>query len=98
MIYLKVNIDYLKSEIERELPEIKVVTTEGTYLLWLDFNALNLSQSELDRIIQDEAKLWLNTGTSFGFGGEGFQRVNMATHREVIEKAVKQLIEAFKKQ
>lgn len=97
LIYLKENIDYLKSELERELPEIKVVCTEGTYLLWLDFNALNLSQAELDRIIQDDAKLWLNTGTSFGFGGEGFQRVNMATHREVIERAVKQLIEAFKK-
>lgn len=94
--YFNDNIDFVRSALVEELPKVKIANTEGTYLLWLDFNAYNLHPSELDRMIQDDAKLWLNSGPSFGYGGEGFQRLNIATHRKVLKQAVTQLIEAFK--
>jgi len=96
LLYLKGNIDYFKTTIEQEIPEIKVIVSEGTYLVWIDFNALNLTQHDLDKLMQDSAKLWLNSGTTFGYGGEGFQRINMATHRTIIEQATKQLVDAIK--
>ena len=94
--YFSDNITYVRTELENKLPKIKIADTQGTYLLWLDFNAYNLTQVELDRIIQDNAKLWLNSGTAFGYGGEGFQRLNIATHRSLLEQAITQLVDAFK--
>jgi len=96
LIVIKENIDYVRTELAVKCPKIIITDIEGTYLLWLDFNAYNLPPSELERIIQQDAKLWLNSGTTFGFGGEGFQRLNVATQRYVLEQAVAQLVEAFK--
>jgi len=70
------------------------VEPEGTYLLWLDFRALGLTDRELDDLIVNKAKLWLDAGTMFGAGGTGFQRVNIACPRSLLEQAMKQLKEA----
>lgn len=94
--YFKDNIDFVRTELETKLPKIRIADTQGTYLLWLDFSAYNLHQFELDEIIQNDAKLWLNSGSAFGYGGEGFQRLNIATHRKVLEQAVAQLVDTFK--
>ena len=90
-VYLKGNLDYARSFIDRELPGISLVEPEGTYLLWLDFRALGMSDEELDRFILNDAKLWLDNGSMFGPEGEGFQRINIACPRAILEKAFAQL-------
>ncbi len=67
---------------------------EGTYLLWVDFNALQLSEEELEDLILQKARLWLDAGTMFGPEGSGFQRINIACQRETLVKALEQLKEA----
>jgi cystathionine beta-lyase len=73
-----------------------LVEPEGTYLLWLDFSAYGLEQSELDRRVTEAAKLWLDGGPMFGPGGEGFQRLNAACPKSILLDALGRLEKAFK--
>ena len=95
-LYIKKNIDFTKQFIEKKLPQVRVMNSEGTYLLWLDFSALGLSDSEIDDIIVNKAKVWLDRGTMFGPEGEFYQRINVATPRPVLEDALNRISEAFK--
>lgn len=92
--YVSENIVYTKQFIEDRLPHVKLVETEGTYLLWLDFRNLNLSESELEDLIIKKAKLWLDSGKIFGTAGKGFQRINVACPRKVLEEALTRLEQA----
>ena len=73
---------------------IKLIEPQGTYLVWLDCNALGLSDSELHEFVLNKAKLWLDDGSIFGVGGEGFERVNIACPRSVLKTAFDRLLAA----
>lgn len=93
--YLQGNMNFLEQYLKENLPKVIFIKPEGTYLAWLDFNEYNLSCEELeDRIIKD-AKLWLNSGPMFGPEGKGFQRINVACPRSILEKGLEQLKTAF---
>ena len=94
--YLECNIAYVKDFLNENLPNIKLVEPEGTYLLWLDFHGTGLSNSQIKEKIEKGAKLWLDHGDMFGLGGECFERINIACPRAILEQAMKQLSEAFK--
>ncbi|HOK42364.1 MAG TPA: MalY/PatB family protein [Thermoclostridium caenicola] len=89
--YLKGNLDYLREFLEQRLPRIKLVEPEGTYLVWLDCSALGLDDNALEDFIVNKARLWLDSGTMFGAGGEGFQRINIACPRAILEQALTRL-------
>lgn len=95
--YLEGNLDLIRSFLLERLPEVRLVEPEGTYLIWLDFNQLGLSERELDDLITNKAKLWLNSGAIFGRDGAGFQRVNIACPRATIKKMLLQLEKAIHK-
>lgn len=90
-VYLMENLSFVRSFLAERLPQVKLVEPQGTYLGWLDFNELGLSEAELEKLIVSDAKLWLDGGTMFGEEGKGFQRINIACPREVLEKAFLQL-------
>jgi cystathionine beta-lyase len=96
MVYLGKNLEFLRGFIKEKLPEVRLVEPEGSYLVWLDFKALGLSQEELDDLIVQKAHLWLNSGTIFGSGGEGFQRLNIACPQKTLEAALVRLETAIK--
>ena len=85
--YLKGNLDFVRDYLERELPQIKLIEPEGTYLIWLDFRGLSLCERELEELIVKKAGLWLDNGAIFGRTGAGFQRINIATNRSVLKEA-----------
>ena len=93
--YLVGNIDYLKSFITKQLPSVSLVEPEGTYLMWLDFRKLGLPPKELDRFMLEKAGLWLNDGTAFGAGGEGFMRMNIACPQATLQEALERLARAI---
>ena len=86
--YVKENIEFVKQYVEEQLPGVNMVEHEGTYLVWLDFRETGLSVEELDDKIINQAKLWLDSGKIFGSCGEGFQRINVACPRKVLEEAM----------
>lgn len=94
--YLLENINYVDTFLKEKLPKIKLIYPEGTYLLWLDFNELNLSDDKIEEIMLNEAKLWLDNGKMFGESGKGFQRLNIAVPREKLKYALENLEKAFK--
>jgi cysteine-S-conjugate beta-lyase len=93
--YIDKNIQYIKEYISSNLSQIKVMDIEGTYLLWLDFSALNLEQKELIKFLEENAKLWFNDGSIFGVSGKGFVRMNCATQIDIIKQALDQLNSAL---
>ncbi|MCP3032771.1 PatB family C-S lyase [Halobacillus sp. A1] len=94
---LEANRDYVMEKFHSETSSIRVVPTEGTYLLWLDCRALNLTHTELKSFMQKQAKVGLNDGGSFGEEGQGFMRINIAAPHELIEDGVNRIIEAVQK-
>lgn len=70
------------------MPQITPGVLEGTYLAWLDFRKLGLSAEKLEEMIVHKARLWLDDGRMFGKSGEGFQRVNAACPRKILEEAL----------
>ena len=92
--YLLDNLNFLRDYLETNIPQIKLIEPEGTYLIWLDCSALGLEDKELEKFIVEKAKLWLDSGYIFGKEGEGFQRINIACPRETLKKALEQLKEA----
>lgn len=86
--YVQDNIAFTKNYVEENLPGVTMVEHEGTYLVWLDFRGTGLSVDQLEHLIIHEAKLWLDSGTIFGECGKGFQRINVACPRSVLNEAL----------
>jgi cystathionine beta-lyase len=64
-------------------------------MIWLDCRAMGLEGEELQRFFVDRAGVGMNEGSSFGPGGEGFMRMNLACQRSVVEKALRQIESAI---
>ena len=93
--YIWENLLFMEDHIRRNIPQIKMVHPEGTYLAWLDFNGLGLSDEERKDLIEKKAKLWLNDGAMFGPEGKGFERVNAACPRVILQEAMDRLTKAL---
>ncbi|SHL08522.1 MULTISPECIES: MalY/PatB family protein [unclassified Fibrobacter] len=93
--YLKGNIDFVDKFVKENLPGVKLVPMEATYLAWLDFKGTGLSTTQVDDLIRNKARLWLNSGTLFGKTGECFQRVNLACPRRILEEALNRIKKAL---
>ena len=86
--YVKANVEFAREYIRDNLKNVKLMDIEGTYLIWLDFRETGLTAKELDDLIINKAKLWLNSGRIFGKVGEGFQRINVACPRTTLKEAL----------
>ena len=93
--YLEANYQRTREFLQRELPKVKLIEPEGTYLIWLDFRAYGMTDTRLDDIIINKANLWLDSGHIFGEGGSGFQQINIACPCATLEKGLKSLAAAF---
>ncbi|MEG1284445.1 MAG: PatB family C-S lyase [Romboutsia sp.] len=95
LIYIEGNIEYIINFCNENIPQIKPNKPDCTYLMWLDCKELGLEGDKLVDFFINEAKLGLNDGRSFGQGGEGYMRLNIACSRLLLEKAMNQLKEAI---
>lgn len=79
-----------------EIPGVKSMQMEATYLAWVDFEDTGLSNQDCLNRIEKDARIAVNHGPTFGKGGESFLRFNFATPRSRIEEAIERLQKAFK--
>ena len=93
--YLTENINFLESYLNNNIPQIKMIRPEGTYLVWLDCSELDLKGKDIKDFMIEDAKIGLNDGRMFGAGGDGFMRINVACPMQVLEKALTQLKKAI---
>ena len=74
----------MKEFCESHLPQFPLTILEGTYLVWMDCSALHKNSGEIEQLLLEKAKLWLNEGTMYGANGETFMRWNIACPRSVL--------------
>ena len=89
------NINFTREFLAKNMPKVRLIEPEGTFLLWLDFSKLGLSDAEIDDLIVQKAKVWLDRGTMFGPEGEFYQRINVATPRPLLEEALTRISKAL---
>ncbi len=93
--YLGGNLDLVRDFVKGRLPGVRLVEPQGTYLAWLDFRALGLTASELEKLMLEKARVWLDEGYIFGSGGEGFERVVLACPRKILREALERIASAL---
>lgn len=87
--YLHANYLHMIDFCESHLPQFPIATLEGTYLVWMDCRILGIPSERLGQRLRQEAKLWLNDGTMYGPGGEGFMRWNIACPRLTLDEGLR---------
>lgn len=87
--YLQQNRDILIKEFLGTKSSVQ--NMEGTYLAWLDCRNLNLSCEQIEKLFLKKAGVWLHKGSTFGIGGEGYMRLNLACPQQRLKKAIKQI-------
>ena len=93
--YVWNNYQYLDDFFKTNLPKVKVMKPEATFLIWLDFSEYGMSDKELLKFVIEKAKVGLNNGGKFGTGGDGWLRLNIGCSRSVLEEALKRIGKAF---
>ena len=88
------HINYVVDVFGKET-KIKVMKPQGTYLIWLDFSAYDISDEELRKLLRDEAKVILNRGLDFGEEGALHARLNVAMPTSVLEEVCQRIIATF---
>jgi cystathionine beta-lyase len=89
--YLQGNLEFLLKYFTERITKIKVVKPQGTYLVWLDCRDLGMDDMTLRSFMRDKVKVGLDDGFLFGTGGSGFQRINIACPRALLEEALRRL-------
>ena len=91
MEYLQGNLDFLIKYVSVNLPKVPVMVAEATYLVWLEFKNYAVESQELHKKLKYPGKIWLDQGYMFGTAGEGFERINIACPRSVLEEGLKRI-------
>jgi cystathionine beta-lyase len=113
--YIDGNHDFAERYIKSNIPMIKWVKPEGTYLAWLDVSAVAQKinaraeaeaaskkegqrvtpETVVERFFVKNARVHMNQGASYGVGGANHMRMNLATSRKLIEKALSNIAKAL---
>jgi cysteine-S-conjugate beta-lyase len=92
--YIDHNIDFVIDYCSKMIPEVIPVQPEATYMIWLDCRKFGMSGKELQNFFVNRAGIGMNEGSTFGPGGEGFMRMNLATPHQTVMKAMEQIEKA----
>ena len=95
--YIWENILFCIDYTEKNLPGVKIIRPQGTYLVWMDYRGTGLSFKEIEDLINVKARVWLDDGSIFGKEGEGFERINVACPRAVLAEALERIKGVFLK-
>ncbi len=96
MDYLAGTRDMVRDYLQQHLPQIKMVESEGTYLLWLDCREMGLNDKQLKDFFVQKAGVGMSPGTMFGAGGSGHMRMNIGAPRSLIKQALENISAALR--
>ena len=92
--YLECNIRFVEEYCLKNIPQIRPLRPQASFLVWLDCRKLGLSHEELTDLFVNKAGLALNDGEMFNPGGGGFMRLNIGTPRDILKEAMDKLLDA----
>ena len=93
--YVEGNIDFLTGYCRENMPKIKPLRPQASFLVWLDCRSLGLDHDQLIDLFINKAGLALNDGEMFNPGGQGFMRLNVGTPRTILKSALDRLHKAI---
>lgn len=97
--YIQGNREIVTDFMAKEIPQIKLIESEATYLLWLDCRDYckkrGINSEELEADIRKNAQVFISKGSIYGDAGEGFLRMNIACPKATLQEALKRLKEYF---
>jgi len=93
--YISKNFKLLETRLEQEFETLRMVPAEATYLAWIDFHKTGMTDEKIKEKLIHKAGLGLSHGPIFGTGGSGFQRMNLAAPKRIINLAIDQLKKTF---
>ncbi|HGM3507884.1 TPA: MalY/PatB family protein [Clostridioides difficile] len=93
--YLDNNIKFIDEYLKENLPKVKLVYPEGTYLAWLNFTAYGLNEVELEDLMFKKANVLFDEGYIFGKEGIGFERINVACPQSLLKECMDRLKATF---
>lgn len=96
MAYIEENIRVVREFLAEKVPSVGMIEPQASLLVWMDFRRLGLTHDELVDLVVNRARLALNDGEMFGAEGHGFMRVNVATPRACLLKALERLESSVK--
>jgi len=96
LVYLQGNVDFLQCYLGENLSQVKLIEPEGTHLVWLDFEELELDAKGLERFLAQKAQLALSPGYWFGREGAGYARMNIACPQSTLQEALLRLTNAVR--
>jgi len=95
LAYLQGNRGEVERFCRERLPALRAMHPEGTYLSWIDFRGLGLSENDLNERLVREARVGLSRGSAFGAEGTGFMRLNFGCPRSLLEESLGRIAGAF---
>lgn len=95
LAYIKENIQFALNFLDQHLPNIHYMKPEATYLIWLDFSDYQLTNSQLNKKMIEEAGVVLNSGIPFGSRGNQHMRLNVACPQSILETALQRMAQVF---
>ncbi len=97
LLFLNENRKFVEEFVAEKMPEVKVHRLQGTYLMWLDFRAWGMNEKELEDFMVHKAEAIFDEGYVFGEGGIGFERINIACPKRVLEATLERIYKAKQK-
>lgn len=97
LVYLEGNLNVLEEYFKKNIPQIKVIRPEATYLVWLDCKELPVPAEKLKDFFVNQAGVGLNDGLIFGQEGYGFQRLNFACPKALLSEGLERIKNAVQK-
>lgn len=97
LLFLDENRKFVEEFVAEKMPEVKVHRLQGTYLMWLDFRAWGMNEKELENFMVHKAEAIFDEGYVFGEGGIGFERINIACPKRVLEATLERIYKAKQK-
>ncbi|MEG0443240.1 MAG: MalY/PatB family protein [Carnobacterium sp.] len=95
MQYLSANLELICTFFDKELPQVRYMKPEGTYLFWFDCSTLGMTDAELADHFAKVGKIGLNAGAAYGPAGSNYMRLNFAAPQSLIEEGLKRIKYAF---
>ena len=93
--YISENKRVATSYIQEKIPELTVILSDATYLLWVNCEEVSQNAKELVQKIREKTGLYLSDGNVFGGDGKHFFRMNLACPRERMMDGLKRLSQAI---
>lgn len=89
--YLDENYEFLKKYLEKNMPELEVIPSEGTYMAWVQTEKLQISPEKLEKFFIEDAKVSVYMGSRYGKHTDSFIRINIATSRSYLKEALERI-------